>query len=373
MKNVMGLINLNEREQYLKDLTYDRTLGAVHFGGRYRIIDFILSNLVNSGIRNVGLYPQTRFRSLMDHLRSGKEWDLDRKKDGLYILPPPYTPDAQKMYYGDLDKIYAHRDYLYNSDQEEIVMCGTGMVCNIDFKEVIAYHREMKADVTMVYTRVAAGRKDEIPYGIRLATDRNERVVTLEVEPEETNLDKVGMEMYVLSKPLLFQIMNSCMSRGEYDFLKAGLVKNLHSLNIRGYYFDGYVGRINSISNYYYHNLDLLYPAIWHELFYQNGPIYTKVKDEAPTKYFKGAWVNNSLIASGCRIRGNVENSLLFRRVEIEEGATVKNSIVLPRSTVREGAKIENVVLDKNVQISKGKVMKGEQTYPIVIGRKSVI
>ncbi len=373
MKNVMGLINLNEREEHLKDLTYDRTLGAVHFGGRYRLIDFILSNMVNSGIKNVGVYPQSRFRSLMDHLRSGKEWDLDRKKDGLNILPPPYTKDHQKMYHGDLDKIYAHRDYLYNSDQEELIISGANMICSIDFREVIQYHRDMEADITMVYTKTEAGENDELPLGIRLATDMNERVVSLEVEPENTNLNKIGMEMYVLSKPLLFQIMNTCLSRGEYNFVKSGLVKNLHSLNIRGYYFDGYVGRITSLTNYYQHSLELLYPVIWQELFYQNGPIYTKVKDEAPTKYYHDSHVKNSLIASGCIIKGDVENSLLFRRVKIEEGATVKNSIVLPRSTVRDGARIENVVLDKDVQISKGREIKGETNYPVIVGRKSVI
>ncbi len=374
VKDVLGLINLWEEDRYLEQLTYDRAVAALHFGGRYRLIDFILSGMVNSGIKNVAVFPKDRSRSLMDHLRSGKEWDLDRKRDGLSILPSNNVDLPTGSYRGDLEMFHTHRDFFHNSRQSEVVIAGSNMVCNIDFEDVVQQHRNSGADITVVYANTD-GKVETIPpsNGVWLETDSRNRVVSMEIGSEPRHCSKMSMNMFVMSKALLLKIMDECLSRGEYDLLRSGIIRELHKLTVLGYCFDGFVEPVTTISGYYRANMELLHPHIWRELFFDKGQIYTKVKDEAPTKYCQNSRVVNSQIASGSLIKGRVENSIIFRKVTVEQDAMIKNSIILPRSIVKENAHLENTILNKEVQVGRFKSLKGEASYPFVIGRKSVI
>ncbi len=371
MLNVMGIINLKE-ESDLKEITHSRSIAAVPIGGRYRVIDFLLSNFVNSGMRNVGVITQTKFRSLMDHLRSRKEWDLNWKDDGLFILSPVYDMYPLRMYRGDLDNFHTNMDYLNRSKQEYVIITGGDTVCNINYKQVFEYHKEQKADITMIYKDLPHSAHYHEPCHY-LKIDKAGRVLDIETDHNQGELKHISMDTIMLKKSLLIEIVNRCVTRGEYDLLKDGLIKNLGNLQVKGYKFDGFMAKINTVQNYFRFNMDLLNPSVWEELFFKNGLIYTKVKDEAPAKYFEDCKVSNSLIANGCMIEGTVENSIIFRGVKVHKGAHIKNSIIMQKSEIGHNTHLDYVILDKDTKISMGKRLSGDMDFPIVIAKKTVI
>ncbi|KUO50434.1 MAG: hypothetical protein APF76_07170 [Desulfitibacter sp. BRH_c19] len=369
MKDVMGIITIPDNLESLHDITNDRVVAAVPYGGRYRLIDFILSNMVNSGIQNVGIFIGHKSRSLMDHLRSGKDWDLHRKRNGLFILPTDYRNHAGNPS-GDLEYFYKHLDYFHGSTEKYVLIAGSNAVCNTTFDKAFKFHINNHADITMLYSDYPQ------PISVHktiLETDSNNRVIDLKVNPARKTSKKLSMEMYIMKKELLIDITDTCISKGKYDLTKHGIINNLKTLNVYAYHYPGYFGKISSLACYYKHNLDLLKPEIWKELFFNSGPIYTKVKNEPPTKYYETSTVENSLIASGCIIEGIVKNSILFRGVTVAEGSTIKNCIILPRTEIRNGVYIENIILDKNVCISADKTLIGDEKHPIYIGKGSIV
>lgn len=371
MKDVMGIINLMENEDYLKELSYHRPVAAVPFGGRYRMIDFVLSNMVNSGIRNVGILVQHKYRALMDHLGRGKEWDLDRKRDGLFFLPPGQY-NNQGIYQWDLRHFYNHLDYINYSRHKYVLLSGVNMLCNINYQEVFKFHRAMNADITIIYKNM----EEELVYPTQchfVDTVEDGRIIGIEISPAKITSNKMSMEMSIMKKSLLVDLINNCYSRGECDLIRDGFIKNLHRLRVFGFPFHGYLATVDSVPSYYKHNMDLLRPEIWRTLFYDQGKIFTKTKDGPPTKYNEEAKVSNALVANDCIIDGIVENSVLFRGVKVGKGAHIKDSIIMQKCEIQENALIEHVIADKEVIITKGKHLKGEEHYPLVIKKRTVI
>lgn len=368
----MGIISCSNSGKNLKELTSDRTLAAVHFGGRYRMIDFIMSNMVNSGIKNVGLFIRHKSRSLLDHLRSGKDWDLHRNKDGLFILPTDFSSSRSARQRGNVEDFYSHMDYLLNSSQEYVLISGSAIVCNIDFNDAFNYHMANNNDITVLYKEETVFT-DDYSRCVMLEVQQDRRITDMQVNPINSRLNKVSMEMYILKKALLIDIMNTCIAHGNCDLVKDGFIRNIDRLRIFAYPYEGYLARINSIANFYRHSMNLLNRDIWQQLFLNNQPIYTKVKNEVPTKFLEGSSVKSSIIASGCVIEGNVENSILFRGVRVKKGAYLKNCIVLPKGVVSERAYIENVIFDKEVTISCGKTLKGDTNVPMYIDKGKII
>ena len=367
----MGIINLNEGQEYLKELTQCRPLAAVPFGGRYRLIDFILSNMVNSGMQNVGILVQDKYRALMDHLRSGKEWDLARKRDGLFILPPGKCQSLGGNYRGNIDNFYENLDYIESSRQQYVLIAGSHIVCNLSYRKAFKFHQDMGTDITLLYKE---HNEDEelLQYGI-VECQGNGLITDIAINPASPLSQKVSLEMYIMKKDLLVDLIKDCQARGGLDFVKDIIIKNIGALKIYGYAYKGYVARVDCVKSYYKHNMELLKPEKWEELFFKSGLVYTKVKDEAPVKYKESARVSNAMIANGCIIEGRVENSILFRGVTVHKGAYIKDSIVMQKCDIAENAIIENVICDKNVRITNGKWLKGETNYPLVIEKGSVI
>lgn len=372
MKSVLGLINLYENDELLRELTHNRPLAAIPFAGRYRLIDFVLSNMVNSGIRNVGVLACANYRSLMDHLRSGKEWDLARKRDGLFILPSSQIQDGYRLG-GDIDHIYSHLDYIQRSMEKYILIAGSSMVANIHFDGLLEQHVATGADITVVYqpSRRLPGNDYRNCTFIRVGGDR--RVVDAALSQNDGEDQQMSMRIFLMEKKLFMDIVERCVLKGEHDFVKDGLIRNLDRLKIYGYPFSGYVGVINSVFGYYRHSLELLKPLVWQDLFNRANPVYTKVKDEAPANYRPGAKVANSLVANGCVIEGTVQNSVLFRGVHIGPGAAVVNSVVMQNVDIARGACLDTVICDKDVHISPDRTLKGETAYPVIIRKGAVI
>lgn len=373
MRDTMGIIYTGDSNVSLQELTLRRSIAALPFGGRYRVIDFNLSNMINSGIINVGIITQNNYHSLMDHLDSGKQWDLDRKSGGLFILPPYVSSDNTGWYRGEIDAYHSNMSYIRRSPQKYVVISGSSMVCNLTYDDAMEFHKDNMADITVIYKQESKATKEELSRHTLIRTDDQNRVYDIEVKPTSPNSDKISMEMYIIEKRLFEFLVDECVARGQYDFYKDVLIKNKDRLRILGYPYDGYLAKIDSIQSYFKHNMELLNQENSCELFHCAGPIYTKVKDEVPAKYGDYSKAENSLVADGCIIEGNVENCILFRGVKIAKGAVVKNSIIMQETEIQEKVLLENVILDKNVIIRKGKQLVGQQCYPVLIRKGAII
>lgn len=369
MKRMMGVINLVNEPDGLEELTYSRNVASVPFGSRYRLVDFTLSNMINSGLENVAVFTQHKYRSLMDHLGSGKEWDLDRKRGGLFILPA-VMQETTGMSRGDLFQFYSHRDYFYRGREEYVVISRSHIVCNIDLNLVLDYHLEKNADITVVYKHAD---DEEFAKFRRMAVKDNGQVTVMEDQNGRLRTDNISMEIYIMSKELLLDMVESCLSQGYDHLVRDGIMKNIDKLGVYGYLHEGHTGIVNTIQSYYKHSMQLLNPKVWRELFFQKNLIYTKVKDEPPAKYSEHSLARNALIANGCIIEGKVENSILFRGVKIRKGAYVKNSIILQNCEIEENVIIENAILDKDVFISRGRVLTGDKQAPFIASKTKVI
>ncbi|WP_309118567.1 glucose-1-phosphate adenylyltransferase subunit GlgD [Paenibacillus sp.] len=369
MKRIMGVINLINEPDRLEELTLGRCLASVPFGGRYRLVDFPLSNMVNSGIEDVAVFTHHKYRSLMDHIGSGKEWDLDRKRGGLFVLPSVLDiPSGISK--GDLFQFFSHRDYFYRGRQEYVLVSRSHIVCNIDYRRVLERHEETGADITCVYHETDDA--DDAIYR-KLTVEADGRITAMQDRTGRLDSRNVSMEMYLMSKSLLLDIVETCLSQGDDHLVRDGIMKNISRLNLYGYKHEGYTGIVNTIQSYYRHSMGLLKPELLRELFFQGAPIYTKVKDEPPTKYTESAGVSNSLVANGCVVEGIVENSLLSRGVKIHPGAVVRNCILMQNCEIGNNVVIEHAILDKDVSIDRGRVLSGATSAPYIAAKKKVI
>ena len=370
MKNVMGIINDIQEEDVLKDLTRHRSLASVPFGCRYRLIDFALSNMVNSGVINVGIFLENKFRSLLDHIGPGKAWDLDRKRDGLFLLPSSQLNNQNRIYKGDIESFKANLDYLHRSSQEYVIITSSKVICNMNYSKAFDFHLNSGADITAIYKKISNPNQSKNQTVIEI--NNNDKVIEMKVQPERHNYNKVSLEKFIMKKDLLIDIIDDCYSTGRWDFLKDGIIKNIDKYNVKAYPYTGYVANINSLTSYFHKNLELLKPDNRKDMFHKNQ-VFTKPKDEAPTKFSEFAQAKNIIAANGCIVEGNVENSILFRGVTIKKGAEVKNSIIMQKSTIGKNAKVENVIIDKNAQIKAGTELKGNKNFPVIIEKNAKV
>lgn len=373
-QQAFGLIFTGEANPFMRDLTLSRAVGALPFGGRYRCIDFVLSNLINTGIRNVGLIVQKNYHSLMDHLGTGKEWDLNRKRDGLFILPPYSTKDNTGLYRGDTDAFHSVMQYIRRSSQRYLILCGSHTVFNTTFDAILKQHIETGADITIMYNEDPRFFPEEQNRDLRLILDEDGRTVKgLEWNPRNPRSDLRGCEVTVIDKDLFEDLVEESYSRGSVDFVRDVLLQQVKNLKIMGWRYDGYVARIDSVNTYFTHSMELLNAPEAKDLYNRAHPIYTKVKDEISTKYGETASVHNVVMADGCLIDGTVENSILFRGVTVERGAVVRNSILMQGVTIRSGAALEHVILDKNVTVNAGRQLTGYDGIPLVFRKNLTV
>ncbi|MCI5904800.1 MAG: glucose-1-phosphate adenylyltransferase subunit GlgD [Oscillospiraceae bacterium] len=370
-KKVLGLIFSNMHDNTIADLTKERTMGSVLFGGRYRLIDFPLSNMVNSGIDEVGVITKSNYQSLLDHLGSGREWDLASKNGGLHLLPP-FSHVSSGMYRGRLEALYGVWDFIKTSDADYVVLSDCDVVASVDFASIVDSHISSGADITAVYAKdvitVEQAQKATV-FGI----NDDGRIVDVLTNPYMSGACNVSLNMFVLSKEFLKNLVLEANSRGLVSFEKDILQARTHDYKIMAYRFDGYFSRICSMDTFYKANMNLLSTANREKLFLQTRPIYTKVRDNPPAKFAIGAKVKNSLIGDGCIIEGTVENSVLFRGVKVGKGAVVKNSILMQDTVIGSKCEVSCVVSDKNVKVSDMRMLTGSQNYPLYLGKGAVI
>lgn len=373
--NILGLIFSGNSEVNLGDLMKFRSLAAVPVGGRYRIVDFVLSNMVNSGIVNVGITTGVKNRSLSDHVGSGKDWDIDRKTTGLFLIPPPESVDTLTRVPEGVDFVSSATSFLSRSRQEYVMISNCNTICNIDFEKVAEAHFEKDADITVVYTEVGELTPKELGHHVMLDVAENGEVTDIQVYPQKQKSNLSFMSMLFIKKDLLVDLVGDCLAHDKHSISKDILLPNLGKLRIYGYKFDGYKKTVDSIKSFFEFNLELLKPEIRHELFgtEDERSIHTKVKDSVPTKYGREAEVKNSVVADGCTIEGKVENCIIFRGVKIGKGSIVKNAVIMQNSRIMDNCLVENAIFDKEVILCNGKKLIGQKTYPLVIGKRTIV
>lgn len=357
MDRVIGLIAANYSTEKLGKLTSERTVASLPYGGRYRLIDFPLSNMFNAGIKAVGVLMPYKYRSILDHIGAGKEWSLDRKNGGLFVLPGSVFGISHSETRFLLRDVERNKIFLTRSPSPYVIVAATNTVCNMDYAELSAVHQKSGADITMV-CRYA--HKDE-PYATALHTD-GDRVMGISHGAKAGG--KAFLDCFIINRQLLMKILEWYSAVNYLDLFDA-LSDDYDKLDVRTYEFDGYAQHIYDTESYYRSSMDLLDEKVSDELFSRNRPILTKVQDTVPTKYIQGAEVKNSLVSAGCIIGGTVEGSVLFRGVRIEGGAVVKNCIIMQSCTIGRGAYLENAIIDRSNIISAGMVIKGssENTF----------
>ena len=368
IRDYMGIINVCENENDIRSLTTNRPIASIPFASKYRVIDFTLSNMVNAGIRNVGIFMQSKSVSLVDHLGIGKPWDLNRKIDGLYM----FHQSLVGMMSNDSKMFRNNMDYIYKSRSENVVLASSYMICNIDLTEVAAFNEQSDADITVIYKPVNNADKNFMNCTTLNITDDN-KVVGVSKNIGIAKKANICSEIFLMKKEVLVDLLYRNLQSGNDSSFNATIYNNIKRYNTVAYPFEGYMACINSIHAYYKASMEMLNRKITDELFFKHGNIYTKIKDEPPTRYLKGSSVNNCLIADGCVIEGAVTDSLLARYIKIEKGAEVKNCIILQGCTIGAGAKLSNVILDKNGVIDKNMELKGSGEFPLVIEKRGMV
>ena len=374
IREAFGLIYAADEAPDLRDLVEARAVGALPVGGKYRLIDFTLSNMINSDIRNVGVIASRNYNSLMDHLSSGKPWDLSRKSDGLFLLTPYSLRENPGVYRGKVEALKSCMDYIRRTKQEYCVLGGSTRIFNSTFDDMMRFHVEQGADVTILYQNdPASGRPRDRFDDVYLKVAKDGSVTGIELNPMQSDLFARNMSTYIIHKDVLIYMVEESYAKGEYQFCEELLRNNIGRAKIMAFEHRGYVGTMRSVAAYYKVNMDLLNAKVRDELLSSKNRIYTKVRDSVPAKYTESAETSGSLIANGCIIEGHVENSVLFRSVHVGRGTTVKNSIILPGTDISENAELENVILDKNVSVRAGSRLVGATDFPVVIRKGSVV
>ncbi len=366
IKDVAGLIIADDRNIQLGELSKPRALSAMPYAGRYRIIDFMLSNMVNSGIRTVGVSTFNKYKSLMDHLGSGDAWDLDRKSQGLYFLTPGLFYD----YLGMSDDLVGMVEFYRELKQKYVIVAGSNFVMSTTFVQLMQYHVEKKADITFVYNRDSAKEGEA---GCILDMTRSGKVKTVYENPMSPVSNRGLINLMIMERELFVNILGEAVARNEKTWNFANFARLCDRFNVYAMEYKGLVLRINSIQEYFDATMALLDQKKNQELFWSGEPVYTKVKDEAPSFYSDGCIVENCIISDGCTIQGSVSNSMLFRGVTVSGQAKLKNCIILQDTYISEACELENVIIDKDCIIRPGTRLIGQEGYPVVIGKGAVV
>ncbi|MCD8021214.1 MAG: glucose-1-phosphate adenylyltransferase subunit GlgD [Clostridiales bacterium] len=372
----LGIVFPNMYDKLVPDLTSERLMASIPFGSRYRLIDFVLSSMVNSGINNISILVRENYYSLLDHLGSGGEWDLARKNGGINIVPP-FAQKNAGMYSGRIEALENILGYLKSQKEKYVVMSDCNIVANFDYNALIDAHIASGADVTVAYT------KTELPQNAREADDASkgmyytfdldgDRVTKIYINSQTSGEKNFGINIYVMDREFLIDTVKTSFVNGGVYFERDVLLNRLDELKVCGYEFTGYVSRIDSLKGYFDENMRLLEEDNLDKLF-DPAPVYTKIRDDNPTRYVSDAKASNVMVADGCVIEGTVEDSILFRGVKVGKGAVVKNCILMQDTVIEDGADVEYVISDKSVTVTEDKELKGTDSFPVFVAKRQTV
>lgn len=361
---MLGIVFSNMHDDYLSDLTLKRTTASVPFGGRYRLVDFTLSNFVNSGVAEVGIIAKSNYHSLMDHVGSGKDWDLARRRGGLTILPP-FSRSGSGVYRGNLEALSGIVGYIRSSGARYVVMSDCCVVSNFDLKALLEEHKRHDCGITLAYSpnQTIVSQRDQIG----IVTDAGGMLREMIINPEKGSIQNSYENIVIVDTELLIHKVNHAVSQGKFSFAHDVLTQMAGTGTVYCHPLKGCSLAVHDMQSYFDCNMRLLDPKVRDELFNPERPVYTKVRDEVPAKYGLASSVHNCLVADGCIIDGEVRNSIIFRGVHVGKGARVENCILMQSTNVGDNANLDYVITDKNVTIGGSRKLSGYLTYPLFI------
>jgi len=375
---VAGLIFSNIHNAEIPELTSVRTMASLPFGCRYRLIDFPLSNMVNSGITKIGIIAHNNYQSLMDHIGTGKDWDLARRSGGIKILPPFITAydsgNGNRLYKNRLEALMGVTHFIAKCNVEYNVLSDCDLICNIDLDDVITDHKEKNADVTIV-TRTIGPNETFAAEELAKITKNADGMVTeiINYRGGEEGVE-VSTNILVFNRLFLLNVINDAISHGYKRFYQEMLAGRINAARINAYYYNGICLQVNSLASYFNCSMQLLTPEVRNSLFnVEHRAIYTKLRNSAPTVYSGDSKVVDSYVADGCVIEGTVENSIIFRGVHIGKGTVVKNSILLQDTVTGTNVSLNCVITDKNVTIRNDRVLSGHESMPFFISKGAMV
>ena len=370
MNGLHGIIFAYERTPGLRELTERRMPASLPFGGRYRAVDFMLSNMASAGITDVGVVLHGNYQSLIDHIGNGKVWDMARKYGGLRLLPPFAGGSKYRSedFRGKLDALSGVRSYLASVRQDYVVLSDSDLIINLPLQQVLETHIESGADITCVCT----AHDEFVENATYFTLDGTGRIAGTRCAPRTASGYR-SLEIYLLRRDLLLRLVDECAAQEKYSFRRDVLCGMADQLDLRGFVWDGFAAQLRTVREYFERSMQLLDPSIRAELFCPARPILAKEDDEAASYLAPEARCVDSLIADGCQIEGTVEHSILFPGVRVGRGSVVRNCILFKNSVVEDGVTLGCVIADKNVRIRRGGTLIGHESYPLAISKGSVV
>lgn len=353
----------------VNEISHNRTLASIPFGGRYRLIDFVLSALVGANVYNIGLVTRNKYSSLMEHVGWGKDWDLNRKNGGLKFLTPFSGNEGTGIVNNKIEALNSVLEFIKTASADYCILSDSNVVMNIDLKKFMEYHEEKNADITFAYKNMMPKDRE-----LEVTLNSDGKLVDTMYHKESIGvLADIQLNMVILKKDLLINLIEKGITYGWYSLKKNVIANSFDDYKIYGYKVDGYVSKIETIEDFYKTNMDLLNKDVRMELFHGKNHILTRIKDSVPTVYGENADVKNSLVADGSKVDGIIENCIIFRDVVIKKGAVVKNSIIMQGTTIEENAKLDCVITEVDVVVTKGKVLTGTDTMPFMINKGKIV
>lgn len=367
MNDAFGVVVFSGSNVTVEGFNEFRSVGSISFLGRYRVIDFPISNLTNSGIDNIQLYVNKFPRSIIDHVGTGRQYNINSKRGHLQVLFGDLD-ERSDFYKSDIASFNVNRAAIEAMTEKYVVVCSNYMLASMNFSNVLDTHVESGADITVVYKSVEDADKSFINCDT-LILDKNKGVTNMEPNRGKYKRRNISMETYIMSKEIFLALIDQAVNTSSLYWMRDMLKDACDFLDVRGYQYKGYLAAINSFDNYYRTTMSLIDPKVREQLFKEDWPIYTKTNDSAPTHYFKTGSASNSLISNGCTIEGTVLNSVVGRGCYIKKGAVIKNSIVSPGVIVGENVNVDYTVIDKRVVIKQVKEVKGTKSKPAYVKR----
>ncbi len=361
----VGLILAGGNNNKMRELTTRRAISAMPIGGSYRAVDFALSNMANSHVQKVAVLTQYNARSMHEHLNSSKWWDFGRKQGGLYIFTPTITADNGYWYRGTADALAQNLDFLKRCHEPYVIITSADAVHKLDYNDVLEYHIEKKAEITVVCKDLTA-EEDPCRFGI-VKMNENCRITDFEEKPMVASSQTVSTGIYIMRRRQLITLLEQCIEEERFDFVRDILIRYKNLKKIYGYKMTTYWSNISTVESYYKTNMDLLKADVRNYFFKQSPAVYSKVIDLPPAKYNPGCVVKNSLIASGCIINGVVENSVVFKNTYIGNNCVIKNSIILNEVYLGDNSYIENCIVESRDTIRANSRFVGEGSIKVVL------
>ena len=373
--STVAILFSNLHDQSIPELTTNRSAEAIPFAGRYRLVDFALSNLVNSNIYNVNLLTRYNYRSIMEHIGSGKEWDLARSSGGIKLLPPfmRANPLGENLYTNRLEAIKSIRETVNSFTEDYVIIADSNIVCNIDINEILNFHKASKADMTAVVKSFNM-TKENYRERVEIVPDAEGNISDIKrTSPDYEGECKIYMNVAVFNRLYFQNVINDAAAHNYHSMTFDVIRRNMKSSNYKVYECKSYMAAIETMGEYYQASMDMIYkPEVRNEVFKNRlRPVITRIGNSVPTYYGDSSKIKNSFIADGCKIYGTVENSIIFRGVKVGKGAVVKNSVLFKNTVVGENAFLNCCISDMNTVIGDSRILSGCEVRPYYIAKNA--